>query len=89
MFIYIYIMHIIIGLKCQFIHYFNYDLSIFGFMYEFWTATTVNMMCTRSQNYTNMMVSKHGIQAFKVVVVVLLIFSYCHLIFSPISVHPV
>ena len=31
----------------------NYDLSIFGFMHEFWTIPSANMMYYRPQNYTN------------------------------------
>ena len=41
-------------------------------MHQFWTVPTVNMTYTRSQDYTNMVVDKHGIQTFKIVVVVLL-----------------
>ena len=39
------------------------------------------MMYTRLQNYTNTVVGKHGIQTFKVVIVVLLL-----LLFSPLDV---
>ena len=42
-------------------------------MHDFWTIPTASMTYTRSQNYTNMVVGEHGIQTFKVVVVVLLI----------------
>ena len=40
-------------------------------MHEFWIIPTanLNMTYTRSQNYTNMVVGEHGIQAFEVVVV--------------------
>ena len=37
-------------------------------MGEFWIIPTVDMAYTRLQNYTNMVVGKHGIQTFKVVV---------------------
>ena len=53
-------------------------------MHEFWTIPTANMTYTRSQNYTNMVVDKHGIQTFEVVVVVLLSFY----VFVPTSAHP-
>ena len=43
------------------------------FMHEFWTNSTTNMMYTRSQNYTSMVVGQHGIQTFEVVVVALLL----------------
>jgi len=42
-------------------------------MDEFWTNPTVKMLYTRSQNYTNIMVGKHGIYIFKVVVVVVVV----------------
>ena len=48
------------------------DFSIFGYMYEFWTISTVNMTYNVSQNYTNTVVSEHGIQTFEVVIVVFL-----------------
>ena len=41
-------------------------------MHEFWIVSSANMTYTTSKNYTNMMVDKHGIQTFKIVVVVLL-----------------
>ena len=41
-------------------------------MHKFWIISIVNMAYTRLQNYTNMMVGEHGIQAFKVVAIVLL-----------------
>ena len=34
-------------------------------MHEFWTISTANMRYTRLQNYTRMVVGKHGIQAFE------------------------
>ena len=40
-------------------------------MQEFWAIPTANMMYTRLQNYTNMMVGEHGIQTFEIMVVVL------------------
>jgi hypothetical protein len=42
-------------------------------MREFWTIPTANMMYTTSQNYTNMVVGKHGIQTFEVNVVVVVV----------------
>ena len=45
-------------------------------------------MYTRSQNYTNKMVGKHGIQTFKVVVVVLLLWLLSFDVFVPRSTHP-
>ena len=42
-------------------------------MSEFWTIPTTNVLYTRSQNCTNMVVGEHGIQTFKVVLVVLLL----------------
>ena len=39
-------------------------------MYDSWTISTAYMLYTRLQNHTNMMVGKHGIQTFEVVVVV-------------------
>ena len=49
-------------------------------MHEFWTTPAINMMYTRLQNYTNMVVGKYVIQTFKIVVNILL-FCCCHLIF--------
>ena len=46
---------------------------MFGFMHAFWTIPIASMMYTRSQNHTNMLVGKHGIQTLKVVVVVMLL----------------
>ena len=46
------------------------------------------MMYTRSQNYTYMLVGKHGIHAFEVVVVVLLFFLLLFDVFVPTSVNP-
>jgi hypothetical protein len=43
-------------------------------MHKFWTILTTNMVVyTILQNYTSMVVDKHGIQTFKVLVVVLLL----------------
>ena len=46
-------------------------------MHKFWIQPPiyiyVNMTYTRSKKYTNMMIGKHEIQRFKVVVVVLLL----------------
>ena len=54
--------------------YMNYNLSVFGFMDEFWTIPTTNIMTyTISQTYTNMVVDKHGIQTLKIMVVMLLL----------------
>ena len=53
-------------------------------MHGFWTMPTTNMMYTRSQNYTNMVIGKHGIQTSKVVIVVLLL---SVAIFVPTSAH--
>jgi len=41
-------------------------------MHAIWKIPTVNMIYTRSQNYTNMMVDKHEIQSFEVVIIALL-----------------
>ena len=42
-------------------------------MHELWAISTVNMMYTTLQNYTNMMVGKRGIQIIVEVVVVVLL----------------
>ena len=55
-------------------------------MQEFWTNLIINMTYTKLQNYTNVMVGKHGIQTSKVVVVVLLLFSID--VFVLTSAHP-
>lgn len=39
---------------------------------NFGTIPTANMTYTRSPNYKNVVIDKHGIQTFKIVVVVLL-----------------
>ena len=46
------------------------------------------MTYTRSQNYTNMVVGKHGIQTFKVMVVVVLLLLLSFNVFVPTSAHP-
>jgi hypothetical protein len=46
------------------------------------------MMCTRSQNDTNMVVGKHGIQTIEVVVVVLLFLWLSFDVLVPTSAHP-
>ena len=55
-------------------------------MNEIWETLTANMTYARSQNYTNMVVGKHEIQTFKVVVLVLLL-CYCHLMFLYPQMH--
>jgi hypothetical protein len=57
-------------------------------MHDFWTIPTANMTYTRLQNYTNMVVGKHGIQIFEVVVGVLLLFLLSLDVFVPTSAHP-
>ena len=62
-------------------------LSMFEFMHEFWTIQCqydVYMI----NNYTNMVVGKHGIQTFKVVVVTLLLLLLSFDIFILTNVHP-
>ena len=61
---------------------------MFGFMHEIWTILTANMMYTRTQNYTNMVVGEHGIQIFEVAIVVFLILLLSCDVFIPTSVHP-
>lgn len=43
-------------------------------MHEFWTVLVANLMYIRLQIYTTMAIDKHGIQKFKDVVLVLLLF---------------
>ena len=57
-------------------------------MHDFGTIPTANMTYTKSQNYTNMVDGKHGIQTFKSVVVVLLLLLLFFDIFVPTSAHP-
>ena len=52
-------------------------------MQEFWTISIINIMYTRLQNCTNMMVGEHGIQMFEVLVVVLLLL----MLFLSLQVH--
>jgi hypothetical protein len=40
-------------------------------MHKILTIPIVDMMYTKSQNYTNIVIDKHGIQTFKVVEVVI------------------
>ena len=51
-------------------------------------SLTVKMIFTRLQNYTNVMVGKHGIQTFKVMVVVLLLFLSSFDVFVLTDAHP-
>ena len=50
-------------------------------MHESWTLPTANMTYTRSQNYTNMVVGKHGIPTFScaryVVAFVVVVWYFC------------
>ena len=57
-------------------------------MCDFWTIPTAAMTYTRSQNYTNIAVGKHGIQTFKVVVVMMLHLRLSFYVFVPTSAHP-
>ena len=57
-------------------------------MQKSWTTPTANMTYTRSQNYTNMVVDKHGIQTFEILVVVLLRLLKLFDVFVPTSAHP-
>ena len=52
-------------------------------MHEFWTIPTSNMTYIRLQNYANMVVGKHEIQTFEVVVVVLLLLRLSFDVFAP------
>ena len=40
-----------------------------NFINEFWVIPITNMTFTRLQNYTNVLVDKHGIQTFEVVII--------------------
>ena len=51
-------------------------------------VSTANLMYTRLQNYTNMVVGEHGIQTFKVLVVVLLLLLLSFDVFVPTSAYP-
>ena len=57
-------------------------------MLEFGTIPTANVMYTRSQNYTNMVVGELGIQTFEVVVVMLMFLLLSFDVFVPTSEHP-
>ena len=54
-------------------------------MHEFWIIPTANVMYTRSQKYTNMVVGERGIQSFKVVLLLLLV---SFNVFVPTRAHP-
>ena len=43
----------------------NQGSRIFGFMHDFWIIPFANMTYTRSPNYTNMVVDKHGRQTIQ------------------------
>lgn len=60
---------------------------IYGFTHELWTILTANMTYTRLKNYINMMIGEHGIQAFKVVVVMFLLLLLSFVVFVPTSTH--
>ena len=52
-------------------------------MHESRTTPTANMTYTRSQNYTNVVVGKYGIQTFEDMVVVLLLLWLSFDVLSP------
>ena len=52
-------------------HTLNQYSRIFGILHDLWTILTANVTYTKSQNYTNMVIDKRGVQTLKVVVVVL------------------
>ena len=56
-------------------------------MHEFWTILIANMTYTLSQNYTNLMVGKYGMQTLEIVVVVLLLLLLAFDVFVPTSAH--
>ena len=56
-------------------------------MHELWTILIVNMMYTRSQNYTNMIIGKQNTM-FEVVLVVLLLLLLSFDVFGLTSTHP-
>ena len=62
--------------------------KLFGLMHDFRTIPTANMTYTRSQTCTNMMVGKHEIQTFKVVVVVSLLLRLLLVVLASTSAHP-
>ena len=57
-------------------------------MHEFRTIPIINIMYIRSHKYTNMMVGEHGLQTFKVVVVVLLFLMLLFDVFFSTNAHP-
>ena len=57
-------------------------------MHEFWSIPPANVMYTRLQNHTNMMVSEHGIKTFEVMIIVLLCLLLSFDVFVPTSAHP-
>ena len=57
------------------------------FLHEFGIILIVNMMYTKLQNYTNMMVVEHGIQTFKFVFIVLLLLLLLFDVFVLTSAH--
>ena len=57
-------------------------------MHEFWTIPSFNMPYTRSQNYTNMVISEHGVQTFEAMVIRLLLLMLSFDVFVPTSAHP-
>ena len=57
-------------------------------MHEFWTIPAMNMTYTSLQNYTNMMVDRHGIQTFEVMIVMLLVLLLSSDAFLFPSAHP-
>jgi hypothetical protein len=57
-------------------------------MHDMWEIPTANTTYTKSQNNVNMVVGEHGIQAFIVVVVTLLLLWLLFGVFVPISTHP-
>ena len=79
-----------IGCKKKFSSKEPMNLSILGLKHEFWTIPTANMTYTSSQNYTNMVISEHGME-YKHSKLWLLCYCFCccHLMFlSPTSAHP-
>jgi hypothetical protein len=68
---------------------FNFDFNIFGFPHKLWIISTTNVMYTRLQNYTNLMIDKHELQTFEVVVVVLLLVLLSFDVLVPTSAHPI
>ena len=57
-------------------------------MHGIWTIPTAKMMYTRSQKYTNMMLDKHGIQIFEVMIVMSLLLLLSFDGFIPANAHP-